>query len=230
MFSGERRRHVDRENRETTAPQWVGQAALAGLMVLAAGCLTPRTDPGPTHTYELRLDAQHRDVEARPSNLTGPILLVSLPQSDPGFETPRMVFLKRPYELEYYSLNQWADTPARMIAPLLVEALSRKGNWKAVMPMPASIRGDYRLDTSSLVLQQEFLQQVSRVRIRAWTQLIDLRESRIVGTRLFDVAEDASSNDAYGGVLAANRAVATMLDQVGSWLQGCLRQAQECFQ
>ncbi len=202
------------------------QATVVLWLVTATGCLSPRTDSPPVHTYQLSLDAG--EAEVRPAPVNAPVLLVGLPQADPGFETPRMVYLKRQYELEYYAVNQWADTPARMFAPLLVQALSRTGAWRAVIPLPGSIRGDFRLDSNGFTLQQEFLEQPGRVRVTVRTQLVDLKESRIVGTRAFEAIETAPSDDAYGGVLAANRAIAAMLDQIASWLQECARRASEC--
>jgi len=202
------------------------QAGFALLVVTATGCLSPRTESLPMHTYQLSLDAWH--TEARPADINGPVLLVSLPQAEPGFETPRMVYFKRAYELEHYGMNQWADTPARMFTPLLVQALGQTGAWRAVVPLPGSVRGDYRLDSHGFALQQEFLKRPSRVRVVVRTQLVDLKESKVVGTRAFEATEEAPSEDAYGGVLAANRAIATMLDHIASWLQECVRHSPEC--
>ncbi|MGQ0667801.1 MAG: ABC-type transport auxiliary lipoprotein family protein [Nitrospiraceae bacterium] len=202
------------------------QVATALLMVSAAGCLAPRTESLPTHTFQLSLDPER--TESRPPDLSAPVLLVSLLQAEPGFDTPRMVYVKRPYELEYYAVNQWADTPARMIASLMVQALGRTGTWRAVIPLPGSIRGDYRLDSQGLALQQEFLHQPSLVRVTVRAQLVDVKESRVVGTRAFEAVEKAPSEDAYGGVLAANRATATLLDRLAVWLQDCLRHQPEC--
>jgi cholesterol transport system auxiliary component len=94
--------------------------------------------------------------------------------------------------------------------------------------MPSSIRGDFRLDSYGFAVQQEFLQQPSRVKVTVRTQLVDLKESKVVGTRVFEATEAASSEDAYGGVLAANRAVGTMLDHIAAWLQECVRRSPEC--
>lgn len=204
----------------------IGQAVLVTMAATATGCLSPRAESLPLHTYQLSLDAWH--AEARPADSNGPILLVSLPQAEPGFETPRMVYLMRQYELEYYAKNQWADTPARMFTPLLVQALGRTGVWRAVIPLPGSVRGDYRLDSHGFALQQEFLQRPSRVRVAVRVQLVDLKESRVVGTRAFEATEEAPSEDAYGGVLAANRAIGTMFDHIASWLQECVRHSPEC--
>lgn len=207
-------------------PQSVQMAMCALLVAIAAGCLAPRTGPSEIHTYQLSLDGWLS--EARPAKPDGPVLLVSPPQAEPGFETQRMVYVKRPYELEYYAANQWADTPVRMFAPLMVQALGQSDAWRAVIPLPSSIRGDYRLDTHGFLLQQEFLQQPSRVRIMVRTQLVDLKESTILSTRAFEVVENATSENPYGGVQAANRAVAGLLDQIGSWLRQCVQHSPEC--
>ncbi|MDK2744523.1 MAG: membrane integrity-associated transporter subunit PqiC [Nitrospira sp.] len=202
------------------------QVACALLIVTAAGCLSLGKDSQEIRTYQLSLDGWHS--AGRPDGSNGPVLLVSPPQPEPGFETQRMVYVKRPYELDFYAVNQWADTPVRMLTPLMVEVLSRSGVWHSVIPLPNSIRGDYRLDTYGFSLQQEFFQQPSRVRVSIRTQLVDLKESEIVSTRAFEAVENAPSENAYGGVLAANRAVAALLDQVGSWLGQCVQHSSEC--
>ena len=205
----------------------LAHVACALLAVTAAGCLSPRTDSSEIHTYQLSLDGW--PSEARPGKLDGPVLLVSPPQAEPGFETQRMVYVKRPYELEYYAVNQWADTPVHMFAPLMVQALNQQNDaWRAVIPLPSSIRGDYRLDTHGFLLQQEFLQQPSRVRVMVRAQLVDLKGSTVLSTRAFEVVENATSENPYGGVQAANRAIAGLLDQIGSWLRQCVRHSPEC--
>lgn len=205
----------------------VGMILVAWMVVLmVSGCLPTRTESPPTHTFRLSLDPER--IQSRSADSNGPILLVSVPVAEPGYETTKMVYLKRPYELEPYAVNQWADTPARMFASLMNETLSRTGTWRAVVPLPSSIRGDFRLDMYGFVLQQEFMQDPSRVRISVRAQLIDLRESRVVATRAFETVENAPTGDAYGGVVAANQAVAALLDDMSSWLKECVRRSPEC--
>ncbi len=201
-------------------------AACALLVMTTAGCLLPRTESPSAHTFRLSFDPERTEV--RPADGNGPILLVSPPLAEPGYETTKMVYLKRPHELEHFAVNQWADQPARMLASLLVQALGRTGSWRAVVPLPASIRGDLRLDSNGFAVQHEFMQSPSRVRVTVRAQLVDLKESRVLGTRSFEKVEDALSEDAYGGVLAANRAVALLLDEMASWLQECARRSPEC--
>ena len=196
------------------------------LALTVAGCLPNRTESPPVHTFRLSLDSER--TEARPADNNGPILLVSMPLAEPGYETTKMVYLKRPYELEQYAVNQWADAPARMFASLMSERFSRAGSWRAVVPPSGAIRGDFRLDTYGFSLQQEFSQDPSRVRISVRAQLIDIREARIVGTRAFETAANAPSEDAYGGVVAANQAVGALLDEMASWLTECVKRSPEC--
>ncbi|OQW35269.1 MAG: hypothetical protein A4E20_09330 [Nitrospira sp. SG-bin2] len=195
-------------------------------MLTAAGCLSSRSESQPAHTYRLSLDPERTEV--RPADVNGPILMVSLPLAEPGFETPRMMYVKRPYELEHYALNQWADQPARMFASLMVQALGRTGSWRAVVPAPGSIRGDFRLDSYGFALQQEFMQNPSLVRVAVRAQVVEVKESRLVGARVFEVVEKAQSDDAYGGVVAANRAIAALLDDLALWLRECMRHSAEC--
>jgi cholesterol transport system auxiliary component len=134
-----------------------------------------------------------------------------------------MAYLLRPHEVRYYASNQWADTPSRMLARLLTQVLDRSGPWRTVVQLPSSVRGNYRLDTEDLAIQQEFFSQPSRLRLTLHIQLVELPTQTVIAARRFEIVEDALSDDAYGGVLAANRAVTKLLDQTAAWLGRCLK-------
>jgi cholesterol transport system auxiliary component len=206
-------------------PSRFAQLVSTGIVSLAlAGCIMPRATEGPLHTY--LLSPEKGAWAAQPSGnkpKAHGVLLLSAPHAEPGFDTPHMVYLTRPHEVGYYVTSQWAETPARMIGTLLMQSLEKSGLWRVVVSMPSSVRGDHRLDTLGFVLQQEFLQRPSQVRVGFLLQLVELREQVVIGTRRFEVTENAPTDDAYGGVLAANRAVATLLDQVAAWVTGCMR-------
>lgn len=190
----------------------------------AAACALSRSTEGPAHTYVLAPaeSAWDSGPQAMPPGVHG-ILIVGLPQAEAGFDQPRIAYVQRPYEVNFYATNQWADAPARMLVPLLIRSLESTGLWRAVVPIPTTVRGDYRLETSGLVVQQEFLQQPSRTRIVLRAQLIDLNAQRLLSARNFDALEPAPSEDAYGGVLAANRAVAQLLHAMEGWMTACLK-------
>jgi cholesterol transport system auxiliary component len=56
------------------------------------------------------------------------------------------------------------------------------------------------------------------VRVALRAQLIDHRRQKVIGTRSFEIFEPAPSEDAYGGVIAANRAATRLLDELAQWV------------
>ncbi len=203
------------------AAAWLGLVTAA---CAATACVLPRSADNPVHTFVLTYEAADRGAEGRTVQAGAQaVLVVGVPQAAAGFEQPRMAYLQRPFEVSYYATHVWADAPSRMLAPLLVRSLETAGFWRVVVPMPTALRGDYQLDTSDLVVQQEFLQQPSRTRMQLRAQLMDVKAQRVMGARSFEALEPAPTEDAYGGVLAANRALATVLTMVNDWITSCLR-------
>lgn len=187
-------------------------------VVLSACAFTPARPLTEPHTYVLSVEPQSLDSAGTPRSSATATLLVTLPQAQAGFDSPRMAYLLRPHEVRYYADSLWADTPARMLARLLVQALERTGTWRAVVLMPTPVRWEYRLDSDDLALQQEFVSKPSRIRVTLHLRLVDQRGQAVVAARRFEIVEEAESEDPYGGVLAANRAVAGLLDQVSKWV------------
>ncbi|NVO04752.1 MAG: membrane integrity-associated transporter subunit PqiC, partial [Rhodoferax sp.] len=93
------------------------------------------------------------------------VLLVEVPHAAPGYDSARMVYVRQALTQEAYAHSVWVDTPARMLAPLLVAHLQKSAPFRAVLLAPSAARADHRLDTSILRLQQDFLQVPSRVRL-----------------------------------------------------------------
>ncbi|PJA77890.1 MAG: hypothetical protein CO149_07055 [Nitrospirae bacterium CG_4_9_14_3_um_filter_51_5] len=200
-------------------------------LAFLTACVPTRVTQDPIRAYVLDLyegTATMESPHARSSKL--PTFLVTVPEPAPGFESPRMIYVKIPYELNSFAASQWVETPARMLAPVIVRKLENSALWSAVVQMPTSVRGDFRLDIDHVALAQEFLQQPSRVRLALRAQLTTIRDPGVIGTRSFEVWEEAPSEDAYGGVLAAQRAVRRLLDELMAWLNRCVHgnQAQPC--
>jgi cholesterol transport system auxiliary component len=129
-----------------------------------------------------------------------------------------MAYLLRPYELNYYALNQWADTPARLLHQIMVENLDKTGQWRAVLQGPSALPAQYRLDTDNLILEQQFFSRPSRVRLALRAQLVDTKQAALLATRFFELFEAAPSDDPYGGVQAANQAAEKLMIEIAAWL------------
>ncbi|MBY0577536.1 MAG: PqiC family protein [Burkholderiales bacterium] len=138
-------------------------------------------------------------------------LSVGQPGALPGYDTSRMAYVVKPHQIEYFSKNQWVDSPGKMLLPILVRTLSQR--FRAVVKSPA--RGDMRLDSEIVMLRQEFSESASRVHLVVRAQILDRRG--VMTTREFDIFENCPQNDPYGGVLAANRAVARLAVEISDF-------------
>lgn len=146
-----------------------------------------------------------------------PVLVVSLARARPGFDSPRMAYVRKSHELEYFAKNQWIDTPARMLTPLLIQALESSGAFRSVVTPQSGASANLRLETEIVRLQQEFLSLPSTLHLTLRVQLLDVATKQVLATREFDVTEIAPTEDPYGGVLAANRALQRVLGEVADF-------------
>ncbi len=102
------------------------------------------------------------------------VVEVNVPRATPGFDTPRIAYVERPYAIEYFSRSEWADTPARMLGPLLARALEESGAFRAVVLAPTSVQAELRLDVELVRLQQDFTVKPSRADLALRVQVVDL--------------------------------------------------------
>ncbi len=140
-----------------------------------------------------------------------PTLVINPPRAAAGFDSQRIIYTRESHQLNYFAHNEWIDTPARMLAPLIVAAVSNAGIFRAVVPTPSLAAGDIRLDTEIVRLQQVFGSGPSRVQFTLRVYLVDSATRRVLAWREFDETVTATSEDARGGVEAANRAVQNVL-------------------
>jgi cholesterol transport system auxiliary component len=148
------------------------------------------------------------------------VLAVSVPRALPGFDTPQMAYVQKPYELNYFVSSRWADTPARMLEPLIAQAMRQTQSFRAVVQTPDAIPADVRLDVELVRLQQDFTTRPSRVRLTLRAQLIDVHDKRLLAVQQFDEYENATSEDAYGGITAANRLLRRVLVKLAGFCVG----------
>ncbi len=198
-------------------------AALPALGLLGGcGSLLPKPPPAPS-SFALDEDPLPPTPAATPA-ATAPTLIVSTPRAAAGFDSTRIVYLRKAHELEAFAFSQWVDTPALMLAPLVARAIERTGAFRAVLRAPTAATGEMRLDTELLRLQHDFTIPPSRVRLTLRAVLIDSATRRVIARREFDASVPSASEDAYGGVVAANRAVRTVMAELAAF---CVQAASQ---
>jgi cholesterol transport system auxiliary component len=196
---------------------------VAILLVLSSACTLGPNESSAPRTYFLNPQIASKNPQISAKRIGASVLLISSPKAQAGFDTARMAYLLRPYEVSYYAFNQWADAPARMLQRILVENLDKTGLWSAVLQSPGAVPAQYRLDTDNLILEQQFFSRPSRVRLALRAQIVDTKNQSILATRYFELFEIAPTDDPYGGVQAANHAVAKLLNEIVAWLDNVFK-------
>jgi len=200
--------------------RWTQRLGLlaAGLSLVACTALRPAKSPPPIF---YALDNRPGKTVAAASVTTTrpqPTLIINPVHAAPGFDSQRLMYVQEDHQLAYFAHNEWVDTPARLLGPLLVAALEKTGAFGAVVATPASVSGELRLDTSILRLQHNFQTHPSRVQFTLRAYLTDEKTRRVLAWHEFDAEADAPSDTPQGGVDAANAVVQDVLGQLAQFL------------
>lgn len=190
----------------------LGAAALSLALVCGCAALTPSPPPRFFSLDDARAAARAVPQTGTTAAATAPTLIISPPHAAAGFDSSHIIYVRQASQLERYAHNEWVDTPSRMLAPLIVAAIGQSGAFRAVVESPSTVAGDMRLDTEVLRLQHEFLGKPSRVRFTLRAYLVDNVSRQVLASREFEAVAAAPSEDAYGGVMAANEAVRRVLE------------------
>jgi len=195
--------------------------AVGLLLALAGGCgalrQTATQQPSFYSLDSARLQAGAATRAPAPLPIAAPTLIVNPPHAASGFDSQRIIYVREAHKLEYFAHSEWVDTPARMVTPLIVAAIENSGIFRAVVLTPSAAAGDLRLDTEIIRLQHDFGSQPSRVRFTLRAYIVDNTTRQVLAWREFDETVAAASEDPYGGVVAANRAVQTVLERLASF-------------
>lgn len=194
----------------------------AGLSVafLLAGCglvAPPRPEP----VRALLNKAPDALPGERQHNVT---LLVLPPESSAAYDTTRMAYSVRPYEIGYFRDNEWAETPAQMLEELLARTLRETGSFKAVLVSQPAERSSYQLQTTILELLQDHTVRPPVLRLSLRVQLLGpggslLAQRDIRRTRALERATP------YAGVVAANDAMASALSDIAQFVAETVRKS-----
>ncbi len=209
--------------------------ALPLLMLLTlggcAGGLLPKPTPAPARfTLDDGVAAAPRRAVVGAGGVIGgvagapaataasaPDLVVVVPRAAAGYDSTRMVYLQRPQELQAFAFNEWADTPAQMLAPMLVRALQDSGAFRAVLLAPSAATGRWRLETHLLRLQQDFTTRPSQVRLTLRAVLLDSSTRQVIATREFDASVPTQADNPVAGAAAAQQAAQRVLADVAAF-------------
>jgi cholesterol transport system auxiliary component len=186
--------------------------ALGVTMVSSCALLSPaKVETSKEVLNKLPPDLPRRETRAA-------TLLVFPPESKPIHGTTQMAYTTQTYQLAYFSQHEWADTPSRMLHPLLVGTLENTHAFKAVLTPPHPGRYGYALRTEILDLIQDFTSEPATLRLSLRVQLSDGASNRVIATKEISLREPMRQRTPYAGVVAANDAVAKALRELAEFV------------
>jgi len=192
------------------------RGALPGMVLLLAGCAVLQAPDRPAitrHLLESAATTRSADTVA-----TGPSVSVEAPRAAPGYDTDAMRYRRDGGALERFAMNRWADTPARMLHPMLVAALSTTDGLGEVITGPSAARADYTLDVEVVRFRQEFAAQdrSSRVVVVLRAELHASTDGRVLLARDFVAESPDVAPDPVSGAAALQGAVDQVLAELAS--------------
>jgi cholesterol transport system auxiliary component len=179
-------------------------------LVLAACSIMPRAEPVTIDRYTLEAPAW----PVREADVDAPVLLVNRPMARIDLDTTRMAYREQDYQLRYFARSRWADTPAQLLLPGLVEALEASGQFGAVVRVGSAARAGLRLDADLLEFSQDFRDGSGEFQLRLRLQLMDLETRAVLASRIFTTRAAAPERSPRGVAHAANAAWQTLLPEL----------------
>jgi cholesterol transport system auxiliary component len=192
-----------------------GSVALNALcVVLFSGCTL--FSPIKIDTAKNVLDDVPLDL---PSEKTqSATLLVLVPEATPVYATTQMAYTTQPYQIAYFSQNEWAETPAQMIQPLIVAALSNTHYFSEVVASPHFGRHTFVLRSEILELKQDFTSEPAMLQLAIRFHLSCEATNQVIATKELSVREPMRERNPHGGVVAANEAMAKVLRELAGFI------------
>lgn len=183
-------------------------AILGAVLALAACALQPAaTEPRKALLTQLPTQLPRASPGAA-------VLLVFPVRSRPLYDTVRMAYTVQPYQVDFFSRHEWAETPAQMLEPLLVKTLRDTHFFGAVVVPPDTGPYQWGLRTEMSELIADFTAEPAVVRLSLRFQLIEAATGRVVATHETTVREPMQQRTPEACVVAANAATAQALPKV----------------
>jgi cholesterol transport system auxiliary component len=184
---------------------------LTCLLPVGCGLLSPpKAEPTLAVLTKMPDDVPHE----RAHNVT---MLVVPPETSPAYDTARMAYTVRAYEIGYFRDNEWAETPAQMLDELLVRTVRELGYFKAVLTSPADTNASYRLQTTIVELLQDHTVKPPILRLALRVQLFGA-SGQPIAERDIRRHSPLLEPTPYAGVIAANDAAALALRDVAQFV------------
>lgn len=193
-----------------------GRYGLLAAALVASGCMSRLGGGADAPVATFLLDTPQPAAVAAPAG--APVVLIATPQVRAGYDSPRIAYSRRDFELRYYARNEWADAPATMLRPLVVRALAATGGLTPIVTTVNTEAPLWQLGIELLELRQVYGAAGSEGRIVLRAELARADRPGRVRTAEFSAARAATTPDPYGGVGALNGALGEILPRLAAFV------------
>lgn len=199
--------------------------ARVGLILLAAstllsGCLNlGDASKTPAVVYYVLNDAVPAapTASAAVSPITaGPILRVLDTTTGNFYDTDQLVFSRSADTRGLYQFARWTERPGKRFADLMRSRLDRQGGWN--VSVGGYVHADWLLDTELIEFYHDAVSEPGQVRLVLRADVIDIKQRKLLGHRVFEQQVPLASYDAAAAAQASSLAVGHMLDDLSVWL------------
>jgi len=133
------------------------------------------------------------------------------------YDTDQLVFSRSASTRGQYQYARWTERPGKRFADLMRARLDRQGAWQ-VSAAGGYVRGDVLLDTVLMEFYHDAASVPGQVRLALRAELIDLKQRKLLGRRVFEQQVPVPTYDAAGAAEASSLAVSRALDDLTAWL------------
>lgn len=187
------------------------------LALALTGCVNfgDRTDTPAVVYYVLNDTAPV--APAAPVRADAATLLVLDTTAGGFYDTDQMVFSRSAGTRGQYQFARWTERPGKRFADLMRARLDRQGLWQ-VSAAGGYVRGDVLLDTELVEFYHDAASSPGHVRLVLRAELVDLKQRKLLGRRVFEQQAPLPSFDAAGAAQASSQAASRALDELAGWL------------
>ena len=200
-----------------TAYARVGLILLTASMLLS-GCLNlGDASKAPAVVYYVLNDAvPAASAAAASSETAAPSLRVLDTTTGNFYDTDQLVFSRSADTRGLYQFARWTERPGKRFADLMRSRLERQGGWN--VSVGGYVRADWLLDTELVELYHDAASEPGQVRLVLRADVIDIKQRKLLGHRVFEQQVPLASYDAAAAAQASSLAVGHMLDDLSVWL------------